>query len=92
MVILFILFVVQFSIACACLAVGTEQQSELAKKGWDNASKQTQQSAQTYFNCCGYATTKTLNITDCPNVSSNPTFDYLIHILNTILGQMLYRF
>ncbi|CAG2103521.1 unnamed protein product [Medioppia subpectinata] len=70
MVILFILFVVQFSIACACLAFGSEQQSQLAHKGWNTASKKTQQSAQTFYNCCGYEKeeTRTLNITDCPNV------------------------
>ncbi|CAG2103520.1 unnamed protein product [Medioppia subpectinata] len=70
MVILFILFVVQFSIACACLAFGSEQQSQLAHKGWNTASKKTQQSAQTFYNCCGYEKeeARTLNITDCPNV------------------------
>ena len=71
MVILFILFVVQFSIACACLAFGTEQQIELAQRGWDNAPKHTKQSAQTYFNCCGFKKPdKPLNATDCPNVCS----------------------
>ncbi|CAG2168490.1 unnamed protein product [Oppiella nova] len=71
MVILFILFVVQFSIACACLAFGSEQQSRVAAKGWNTASKHDQQSAQSFFNCCGYEKTSkavTLNSTDCPNV------------------------
>ncbi|CAG2116261.1 unnamed protein product [Medioppia subpectinata] len=59
-----------FSIACACLAFGSEQQSQLAHKGWNTASKKTQQSAQTFYNCCGYEKeeARTLNITDCPNV------------------------
>jgi hypothetical protein len=32
MLILFLLFLVQFSIACACLAFNAEQQSQLAKQ------------------------------------------------------------
>lgn len=32
MVILFLLFLVQFSVACACLAVNSEQQELLAKQ------------------------------------------------------------
>jgi len=69
MVILFILFIVQFSIACACLAFGSDQQTQLAKKGWDTASKENRERAQKYFNCCGFTKTSVyLNITDCPDV------------------------
>jgi tetraspanin-13/31 len=32
MLILFLLFLVQFSVACACLAFNTEQQHQLAKQ------------------------------------------------------------
>jgi tetraspanin-13/31 len=70
MVILFILFVVQFSIACACLAFGNDQQNELAKRGWDNTSKENRQRAQTFFNCCGFIHPPLIkfNTTDCPKV------------------------
>jgi tetraspanin-13/31 len=75
MVILFILFVVQFSIACACLAIGNDQQKELAERGWDNASKGNQQRAQIFFNCCGFTHKQfKLNNTDCPKVSNGLSF------------------
>jgi tetraspanin-13/31 len=48
------LFVVQFSIACACLAVSEEQQMDLASKGWKSASDSTRQKAQNLFKCCGF--------------------------------------
>ncbi|XP_054161487.1 tetraspanin-13-like [Oppia nitens] len=71
MVVLFILFVVQFSIACACLAFSSQQQSQLAQKGWNTASKRIQQKAQVFYDCCGYETNNTINLIldrDCPNV------------------------
>ncbi|KAK2155422.1 hypothetical protein LSH36_241g07013 [Paralvinella palmiformis] len=34
MIILFLLFLMQFSIACACLAMNDEQRESLAKQGW----------------------------------------------------------
>ncbi len=76
MVILFILFVVQFSIACACLAFGNDQQNELAKRGWDNTSKENRQRAQTFFNCCGFIHPQSIkfNTTDCPKVSNGLRF------------------
>lgn len=72
MVVLFILFVVQFSIACACLAFGADQQAELARRGWDSASLDNRHRAQTYFDCCGFNQTNAiekLTSKDCPNVS-----------------------
>jgi len=54
MIILFILFIVQFSIAFACLSVSEHQKFEIATKGWSNANNQTKLEAQLFFNCCGF--------------------------------------
>lgn len=54
MVILFLLFVAQFSIACACLAFNKDQQHKLAYEGWHQASMSLRNETQVYFNCCGF--------------------------------------
>ncbi|GIY35483.1 tetraspanin-13 [Caerostris darwini] len=54
MLILFLLFIIQFSIACACLAVTTEQQHQLAMEGWKRAKVNIKVKAQTLFNCYGF--------------------------------------
>ncbi|XP_032667324.1 tetraspanin-31-B isoform X2 [Odontomachus brunneus] len=54
MLILFLLFLIQFSIACACLAVNTKQQEQLAEQGWMRVDKDLQIKVQNTFNCCGF--------------------------------------
>lgn len=54
MIVLFLLFLVQFSVACACLAVDEDQQHQLAARSWATSSNQTKMEAQKIFNCCGF--------------------------------------
>jgi tetraspanin-13/31 len=54
MIILFLLFLVQFAVACACLALSDYQQQELYKAGWSKASYDLKKSTQEVFDCCGY--------------------------------------
>ncbi|XP_073949277.1 tetraspanin 97E isoform X2 [Choristoneura fumiferana] len=54
MVILFLLFLVQFSVACACLAVNSDQQEMLAKQGWNKVNKDVKMEVQEQFQCCGF--------------------------------------
>jgi len=54
MVVLFILFLIQFSIACACLAVSEDTQERLAEQGWPTVSNAVKQDAQSTFQCCGF--------------------------------------
>ncbi|CAG9860901.1 unnamed protein product [Phyllotreta striolata] len=54
MVILFLLFLIQFSVACACLGVNSEQQTQLAEEGWKQVDNATQARVQNAFNCCGF--------------------------------------
>ncbi|XP_046357462.1 tetraspanin-13-like isoform X1 [Haliotis rufescens] len=66
MIILFVLFLIQFALACACLAVNTEQKENIAKQGWMMASASTREDVQRNFNCCGYKSPpeKDLNVSD----------------------------
>ncbi|ESO93485.1 hypothetical protein LOTGIDRAFT_119219 [Lottia gigantea] len=54
MIILFLLFLLQFSLACACLAVNPDQKDDLAERGWKYASNATRTNVQDNFNCCGF--------------------------------------
>ncbi|CAK9796015.1 Tspan31 [Anthophora plagiata] len=54
MLILFLLFLIQFSIACACLAVNTKQQEQLAEQGWNNVEPHLREKVEKTFNCCGF--------------------------------------
>ncbi|XP_044582829.1 tetraspanin-13 [Cotesia glomerata] len=62
MLILFLLFLVQFSIACACLAVNAKQQEQLAEQGWKRVGMELKSKVQTNFNCCGFNGTDIINI------------------------------
>lgn len=54
MIILFIVFVVQFSVSCACLSLNKDQQNHLLEIGW-NKSEDTQRDVEKTLNCCGYS-------------------------------------
>ncbi|XP_018578763.1 tetraspanin-31-A isoform X2 [Anoplophora glabripennis] len=54
MVILFLLFLIQFSVACACLGVNREQQDQLAEQGWQRVDNSTRMNVQEVFRCCGF--------------------------------------
>ncbi|XP_073983753.1 tetraspanin 97E isoform X1 [Rhodnius prolixus] len=54
MVILFLLLLVQFSVACACLAVNMDEQKQLAEQGWSRVNMQLKAEVQKTFSCCGF--------------------------------------
>uniref|UniRef100_A0A0B7AX58 Tetraspanin n=1 Tax=Arion vulgaris TaxID=1028688 RepID=A0A0B7AX58_9EUPU len=54
MIILFLLFLLQFSLACACLAVNADQKDSLAEQGWKMSSSKTKGEVQREFECCGF--------------------------------------
>ncbi|RWS07753.1 tetraspanin-13-like isoform X1 [Dinothrombium tinctorium] len=54
MVILFALFVVQFSIACVCLSVSETQEKEIGRRGWEDSNDNIRLEAQHFFGCCGF--------------------------------------
>ena len=50
---LFLLFIVQFTVACACLAIGPNQQKSLFRSGWSEAGEGLRTKMQDKFDCCG---------------------------------------
>ncbi|KAH9510426.1 Tetraspanin-13 [Dermatophagoides farinae] len=75
MVILFILFVAQFSIACACLAFNTNEQRELAGKEWQSSTVENHQQLQRIFDCWGFQSGDPKNSEHCPEVRCCQTND-----------------
>ncbi|KAJ8354517.1 hypothetical protein SKAU_G00220840 [Synaphobranchus kaupii] len=65
MIILFMVFVVQFSVSCACLAINKDQQSHLLEVGWNN-SKITQKDVEKTLNCCGFSSVNNNGTCDAP--------------------------
>lgn len=74
MIILFLVFIVQLSISCACLAINREQQDHLLEVGWNN-SQSTQRDVEKTLNCCGFRyvdNNTTCTATCFPNHSCQP--------------------
>ncbi|XP_075974476.1 tetraspanin 97E isoform X2 [Anticarsia gemmatalis] len=84
MVILFLLFLVQFSVACACLTVNSDQQEILARQGWKEVTPEVRANVQKTFQCCGFQSTSMTNdttthpacdVTNCCRNSFDPHCD-----------------
>ncbi|XP_051521022.1 tetraspanin-13-like [Myxocyprinus asiaticus] len=54
MLILFMVFIVQFSVSCACLAISKEQQNLLLEIGW-NKSESMQKDLERTLDCCDFS-------------------------------------
>jgi len=54
MITLLLIFVIQFSVACACLGVDEDKELQLAEAGWSHADNQTKLEAEQLFGCCGF--------------------------------------
>uniref|UniRef100_A0A8C7YEX2 Tetraspanin 13a n=1 Tax=Oryzias sinensis TaxID=183150 RepID=A0A8C7YEX2_9TELE len=88
MVILFMVFVLQFSISCACLALNTEQQNQLLEVGW-NKSENTQKDVEKTLNCCGFSSVN-LNQTCPARCVSDSSCSSCASILQTYAGDVLH--
>lgn len=69
MIILFCLFIVQFAIACSCLAVSKQQQLIFAEEGWNEISDDVKADVQKTFTCCGFNTTTANDHPSCEVVN-----------------------
>lgn len=69
MIILFCLFIVQFAIACSCLAVNKHQQRIFAEEGWNTVSDEIKSEVQTTFTCCGFNSTIANDHPSCDTVN-----------------------
>uniref|UniRef100_A0A8C4IK62 Tetraspanin 13b n=1 Tax=Dicentrarchus labrax TaxID=13489 RepID=A0A8C4IK62_DICLA len=77
MIILFMVFIVQFSVSSACLAINREQQDHLLEVAWNN-SQSTQRDVEKSLNCCGFKQldpNRTCDATCFPNHSCRPCAD-----------------
>ena len=52
MVILFLVFLIQFSVSIACLSLGDNARKSLIEKSWDHSNDQTLKDIQTSLECC----------------------------------------
>lgn len=69
MIFLFILFIVQFAIACSCLAVNKHQQEVFARNGWDELDDGLKTEIQDKFHCCGFNSTAATDHPSCDTVN-----------------------
>jgi tetraspanin-13/31 len=69
MIILFCLFIVQFAIACSCLAVNQQQQEMFAEQGWNTLSDDLKADLQTTYHCCGFNSTALNDHPSCDAVN-----------------------
>ncbi|XP_053323632.1 tetraspanin-13 [Spea bombifrons] len=53
MIILFLIFIIQFSVSCASLAINKSQRNELLEVGW-NHTQGAQHDIEKNLNCCGF--------------------------------------
>ncbi|XP_037641351.1 tetraspanin-13a [Sebastes umbrosus] len=82
MIILFAVFVVQFSVSCACLALNKDQQNHLLEVGW-NKSEATQQDVEKTLNCCGFSSVPYNGSCSC--FHSNPPL--ICHTCSSIIEE-----
>jgi len=71
MLILFIVFIIQFSVACACLTVSTETQRGLAAHGWDSINNESRVHIQNSMSCCKFDNDPIHDHPTCPEECSN---------------------
>jgi len=72
MMVLFSIFVIQFSVACACLAVGEKEEIQILEKAWNAADDDARFDAEKTFKCCGF---RNINITDAQCTSCKTITD-----------------
>ena len=59
MVILFLVFLIQFGVSIACLSLGDEQRHQLVETSWQHSSNETKSDIQRGLKCCGFNKTDT---------------------------------
>jgi len=53
MVVLFCIFIIQFSVSCAAVGINEEDEKTILIQGWNKADNATKFDAESIFNCCG---------------------------------------
>ncbi|VDP11082.1 unnamed protein product [Soboliphyme baturini] len=73
MIILFLIFIVQFFVAVACLAISDAQIHSALQVGWKQSSNETRCSAEKHFACCGLDDKS--QMIECDDVMFRCTYD-----------------
>lgn len=71
MVVLFSIFVIQFSVACASLAASTEDELQIMEKIWSKSTAEAKGDFEINLDCCGWDAKPTGNET-CPAACVTP--------------------
>ncbi|XP_037532659.1 tetraspanin-13a [Nematolebias whitei] len=87
-IVLFLVFVLQFSISCACLALNKDQQNQLLEVGW-NRSESTQKDVEKTLDCCGYSSVNFNASCPAQCFSSPQSCVSCSSILQTYAGEVL---
>ncbi|XP_029306491.1 tetraspanin-13-like [Cottoperca gobio] len=90
MVILFIVFVGQFSVSCACLSLNKDQQNHLLEVGW-NKSEATQRDVEKTLGCCGFSSVPINGscATRCYNGNTPKTCKTCSDVIQQYVGEVL---
>ncbi|XP_017295585.1 tetraspanin-13 [Kryptolebias marmoratus] len=88
MIVLFMVFVLQFSISCACLALNKDQQNQLLEVGW-NKSEATQKDVEKTLDCCGYSSVNSSGSCPAECFSAPQSCVSCSSILQTYAGEVL---
>ena len=67
MIILFLIFLLQFALACVCLAMNDTQINNLIQGSWIKASSETKAMVQSKLQCCGFQSESTSEGLDHPS-------------------------
>jgi len=59
MVVLFCIFIIQFSVSCAAVGINEEDEKTILQQGWSKADNSTKFDAEKIFNCCGLTNSTT---------------------------------
>ena len=54
MAVMFLIFIILFSVSVAALAITSSQQETLLKKAWGSIGNTTKQEVQKFGDCCGF--------------------------------------
>lgn len=72
MAIMFMLFIILFSVSVAALSISTNQQHEVLRHAWKSVSNKTKGDVQRIGNCCGFNSTLKNDSTDHPSCVKLP--------------------
>ncbi|XP_040570319.1 tetraspanin-13 isoform X2 [Lepeophtheirus salmonis] len=89
MCILFGIFLIQFSVACASLAVGPEAEKRFLGKAWEHLNDNSQKSVEIKLQCCGFDSHIGRNCSTIPGCEkdTNPSCLTCLEVIEPMLNK-----